>query len=255
MALNIYPIATDAEAPQGSPYVDYVHQVQIVSNVLRYESESGHHLTRRRGPAKHVFVLSYENRPWDDYKTIVDFWKGQGGPTHPFVYQDPILTDDQGNRRSFVVRFDSDVELQFEQHNQVSFAVKLVEVLGVDLPANRVPTGPVRALTAADAELVGNWASTAQDVAGSAGDVAAFTYGGYGFRLYAYGLGSVDITVDGASVGTSIALPVTRAQIWPQQQGGVHGSALDEHTVKITPSGQSSVLRLSLVDPVIEYVV
>lgn len=255
---DIYPIKTDPQAPPNAIYVDYTHEIERRSNVLRYEADSGHEIARTKGPIGTAFVLAYIKRPVSEMNVIRDFWTRMRGQLDEFTYQDPLYVDGEGNRRSFTVRFDSDIKFSYVGHGLVTFGVRLKELVGRPLLAGRDPLSPLLTLPGSESIRIGAWTTSGSVVTANEDNaVLTASYSGYGFQLFVApgSSGTLSIDDNGKTIAQNVNASNTGSglkQIYPVSAGAVQVAPLDYHTIRLVCS---SGVKFSLTQELIKYVV
>lgn len=108
----------------GQP--NYSYKILKDNVTLASTAEDGSMIMRKKSRSRISFSLQYEQRPFDEFKEILDFWNHHERHI-PFIYKD-ISNYDSDNHTEYLVRFDTALDYTIEGPNNVTWSLSCREV-------------------------------------------------------------------------------------------------------------------------------
>lgn len=178
----------------------------LIPAMREFVADSGYQLSELVRAPIWRWEVNFLGRTWHDIRPLIEWLAKVRGSSEVFTLDDPELN------RKFTVRLKSGLRIESEFTALSNVSIVLEEVIGEAML--EYPSQPSIFIEETQGIVAGTWTSVPN--AGRAitggyssilrsttiGNAISWTYGGYGFRLWAAGSGSVDIFLNGALLTT-----------------------------------------------------
>jgi hypothetical protein len=178
----------------------------LLPGTREFVADSGYQLSELVRAPVWRWEVNFLGRAWQEIRPLIEWLAKVKGSSRIFTLDDPELN------RKFTVRLKSGLRIESELVEYGNTALVFEEAIGEAML--EYPSEPSIFFEETDGIAAGSWSSVPDvgraitggnsDILRSStiGNAITWSYGGYGFRLWAAGSGSVDIFLNGVLLTT-----------------------------------------------------